>query len=184
MAGRIFAGRTANLGVGLRALRAHSLLRRPTTPSPVLGIVVAAAFIVVETVAMLLLKQLDPQEAFETLYLLGVVVVSTVWAVGLATTTSVASALALAYFRNWPDRHFAPLNLENGIFIVVFLAVALSTNFVAGLARARAVEADERRREANALATQQAALRRVATLVARGVTPAEVFSAVADEMAR
>ena len=162
MAGRIFAGRTSDPGVGLRATRAHSLLRRPTTPSPVLGIVVAAAFIVVETVAMLLLKQLDPQEAFETLYLLGVVVVSTVWAVGLATTTSLASALALAYFRNWPDRHFAPLNLENGIFIVVFLAVALSTNFVAGLARARAVEADQRRREANALATQQAALRRVA----------------------
>jgi len=134
-----------------------------------LGIVVAAAFIVVETVAMLLLKQLDPQEAFETLYLLGVVVVSAVWAVGLATTTSVASALALAYFRNWPDRHFAPLNLENGIFIVVFLAVALSTNFVAGPARACAVEADQRRREANALATQQAALPRVATLVARGV---------------
>jgi signal transduction histidine kinase len=34
------------------------------------------------------------------------------------------------------------------------------------------------------LADQQAALRRVATLVARGVTPPEVFSAVADEMAR
>jgi signal transduction histidine kinase len=184
MAGRIFAGRTCNLGVGLRAMRAHSLLRRPTTPSPVLGIVVAAVFIAVETVAMLLLKQLDPQEAFETLYLLGVVVVSTVWAVGLATTTSVASALALAYFRNWPDRHFAPLNLENGVFIVVFLAVALSTNFVAGLARARAVEADQRRREANALATQQSALRRVATLVARETAPPEVFSEVATELAR
>jgi signal transduction histidine kinase len=34
------------------------------------------------------------------------------------------------------------------------------------------------------LATQQAALRRVATMVARGVNPAEVFSAVAEEMAR
>jgi signal transduction histidine kinase len=34
------------------------------------------------------------------------------------------------------------------------------------------------------LATQQTALRRVATLVARGVNPAEVFSAVAEEMAR
>ena len=116
----------------------------------------AAVFIVVETVAVLLLKQVEPQEAFETLYLLGVVVVSTVWGVGVAMTTSVASALVLAYFRNWPDRHFALLNLENGIVIVVFLAVALSTNFVAGLARARAVEADQRRREANALATQQA----------------------------
>ncbi|MBV9091964.1 MAG: GAF domain-containing protein [Mycobacteriaceae bacterium] len=34
------------------------------------------------------------------------------------------------------------------------------------------------------LATQQAALRRVATLVARGVSPEEVFSAVAEEMGR
>ncbi|MGH3635030.1 MAG: histidine kinase, partial [Mycobacterium sp.] len=34
------------------------------------------------------------------------------------------------------------------------------------------------------LATQQAALRRVATLVARGVTPQEVFAAVAEEMGR
>jgi signal transduction histidine kinase len=164
-------------------MRAHSLLRRPTPPSPVLGIVVAAAFIVIETVAVLLLKQLAPHEAFETLYLPGIVVVSTVWGVGVAMTTSVASALALAYFCNWPDRHFA-LNLERGIVIVVFLAVALSTNFVAGLARARALEADQRRREANALATQQSALRRVATLVARETAPPEVFSEVATELAR
>src|SRR6202022_1034103 len=34
------------------------------------------------------------------------------------------------------------------------------------------------------LATQQSALRRVATLVARGVSPAVVFSAVAEEIAR
>jgi signal transduction histidine kinase len=34
------------------------------------------------------------------------------------------------------------------------------------------------------LAEQQAALRRVATLVARGVSPSEVFAAVADEVAR
>jgi signal transduction histidine kinase len=161
-----------------------SVLRRPTTPSLVVGIVVAASFIVVETLAVLLLKQLDPQEAFETLYLLGVVVVSTVWGLGLATTTSVASAIALAYFRNWQDRHFAPFHLENGVVVVVFLVVALLTNFVAGLARARAVEADQRRREASVLAEQQAALRRVATLVARGVTPSEVFSAVARELAR
>ncbi|MDQ1464517.1 MAG: hypothetical protein QOC73_1458, partial [Actinomycetota bacterium] len=40
------------------------------------------------------------------------------------------------------------------------------------------------REELRGLAEQQAALRRVATLVARGVDPSEVFSAVADEMAR
>jgi signal transduction histidine kinase len=46
------------------------------------------------------------------------------------------------------------------------------------------VEADQRRREANALATQQSALRRVATLVARETAPPEVFSEVATELAR
>jgi PAS domain S-box-containing protein len=40
------------------------------------------------------------------------------------------------------------------------------------------------RDEVSVLAEQQAALRRVATLVARGTSPSEVFSAVADEMAR
>jgi len=163
--------------------RLLSVLGRPAAPSLVLGIVVAASCIVVETLVVLLLKQLDPQEAFETLYLLGVLVVSTVWGLALATTTSVASAIALAYFRNWPDRHFVPFDLENGVVIIVFLVVALLTNFVAGLARARAVEADQRRREASVLAEQQGALRRVATLVARGVTPSEVFSAVAGELA-
>ena len=105
--------------------RLLSVLGRPAAPSLVLGIVVAASCIVVETLAVLLLKQLDPQEAFETLYLLGVVVVSTVWGLGLARTTSVASAIALAYFRNWPDRHLVPFDLEDGVVIIVFLVVAL-----------------------------------------------------------
>src|SRR6266849_3491314 len=37
---------------------------------------------------------------------------------------------------------------------------------------------------AERLADEQAALRRIATLVARGVPPAELFAAVADETAR
>ena len=40
------------------------------------------------------------------------------------------------------------------------------------------------RDELRELVEQQAALRRVATLVARGVSPSEVFAAVADEVAR
>jgi K+-sensing histidine kinase KdpD len=117
--------------------RLLSVLRRPTAPSLDWGIAVAASFIVVETLAVLLLKRLDPQEAFVTLYLLGVWVVSTVWGLGLAMTTSVASAIAVAYFRNWPATHFVPLDPENGVAIVVFLVVALFTKFVAGLAGTR-----------------------------------------------
>src|SRR5258708_40219054 len=112
----------------IAAMSARVTSRRPTAPSLVLGIVVAASFIVVETLAVLLLKQLDPQDAFETLYLLGVVVVSTVWGLGLATTTSVVSAIALAYFRNWPASHFVQLDLENGVARAGLLVVAVVSN--------------------------------------------------------
>jgi signal transduction histidine kinase len=62
---------------------------------------------------------------------------------------------------------------------------------LAGTARTRAADAEERRQQAEtsgealgALADQQAALRRVATLVARGVPASEIFPAVAHELAR
>src|ERR1700694_2912762 len=61
----------------------------------------------------------------------------------------------------------------------------------AGLALTRAAEAGRRRREVEAsrhelgvLAELQASLRRIATLVARGVSPSEVFSAVVGEVSR
>ena len=47
----------------------------------------------------------------------------------------------------------------------------------------RAAEAEQRRRQADLLADQQAALRRVATLVARAAEPAEVFSVAVGELA-
>jgi signal transduction histidine kinase len=49
---------------------------------------------------------------------------------------------------------------------------------------ATSAELQASRDDLTGLATQQAALRRVATLVARGVSPEQVFSAVAAEMAR
>jgi signal transduction histidine kinase len=170
----------------------------PGGPSFAVGIVVAVAAIAAETLLVWLLQHQDPGEAFEPIYLLGVLVVSTGWGLGLAVGTSVASAMMLAYVRDWQSGHLAPFNFENGVVVLIFLAVALCTNFIAGLARAREIEAEDRRREAEVaaamlrdsrdsvtvLATQQEALRRVATLVARGVSPSDVFTAVAEEMAR
>ena len=156
-------------------------LLRTTVPPVWIGIVVAAVFIAVETLLVLLLRQRNPGEAFEPIYLLGVLVVSAVWGLGLSLATSVASVGVMAYF--WPGQ-FEPFSIENGVVVVIFLAVALFTSFVAGVARTRAIEAEESRQKVSLLAGQQAALRRVATLVARGVGPSEVFAAVADEMAR
>jgi signal transduction histidine kinase len=163
--------------------RPLSLLLRSTRPPVWLGLVVAASFIAMESVVVLLLKQIAPGNAFGVVFLVGVLVVSTVWGFGLSVATSVASAVAFDYFRNGPA-DFTLTKAENLMVIGIFVAVALVANMLAHLARARALEAEHRRDELRVLADLQASLRRVATLVARGVDPSEVFSTVADELAR
>ncbi|MDT5126398.1 MAG: hypothetical protein QOG79_1910 [Mycobacterium sp.] len=169
--------------------RLISLLLRPKTPPVWLGLMVAASFIVAETGAVLLGVQVAPGDAFGVVYLLGVLVVSTVWGFGLATATSVASALAFDYFRGWPGAF--DFGADDWTVVGVFVLVALVSNTLASLVRTRAVEADHRRGEAErsrdqlrTLAELQSSLRRVATLVARAAPPFEVFATVAGELAR
>lgn len=159
-----------------------SLLVRPTPPPFWLGLVAAAALIVLETVVIVVLKHFAPTNAFGLVYLLGVLLAGTGWGFGLAAITALASAVAFDYCRSWPDN--ASLAEPQNWFVVgVFFIVALLSNSLAGVARASAIEAERRRREADLAARQQTALRRVATLVARGVPPSEVFSAVVAELA-
>lgn len=162
--------------------RIMPLLVRPTPPPLWLGLVSAVALIGVETIVVVLLKYLAPDMAFGTVYLLGVLLVGTVWGFGLATITALASALAFNYCRSWPNG-FVLDQLQNWVVVGVFFVVAVLCNSLAALARARASEAERRRQEADLAARQQTALRRVATLVARNVPPAEVFSAMVAELA-
>ena len=187
----------AHVGPPAMGVRLLSRLLRPTARSLTVGIVVAATLIGAETLLVYLLEQIAPGMAFGVVYLLGVLVISTGWGFGLAVTTSVTSALAFDYFHVQPGS-VVPDSAADVVAITMFVMVALAANTLAGVARARAAEADQRRQEADerrreadlaaarahALAELQAALRRVATLVARGVTPAEVYAAVATELAR
>jgi signal transduction histidine kinase len=167
-----------------------SLLVRPTAPPLWLGLVVGASFIVAETLLVRLLLRIAPGETFGAVFLLGVLVVSARWGFGLSVSTTLASALAYAYVHFEGEGSFLPTEVDGWVAILIFLPIALLANVLAGQARLRTAEADQRRREAEAhrdelrvLADQQAALRRVATLVARAVPPSEVFSAVARELA-
>jgi signal transduction histidine kinase len=162
--------------------RVLALLVRPTPPPLWAGLAVAAGLIAVETVVVVLLKHFAPTEIFGTVYLLGVLLVGMGWGFGLAAITAMVSALANDYFRSWPES-IGLTQPQDWVVIGVFFIVALLSNSLAGLARARAIEADRRRHEADLAARQQTALRRVATLVARGVPPSEVFSAVVAELA-
>jgi signal transduction histidine kinase len=192
MPGAISARGCSDAEVGPAPIRAHllSLLVRPTSPSLALGLVVAASLIVAETLLGYLLGRVAPESALGVVYLLGVVVIAIGWGFWLAAATSVASTLAFDYFLIKPIWSLTVTDPRDWVALAVFLVVALLASTVADLAR-RAAEADQRRREAElaadlgrVLAEQQAALRRVATLVARGVSSSEVFSAVVRELAR
>jgi signal transduction histidine kinase len=168
-----------------------SLLVRPAAPPLKWGLVVAASLIVAETLVLYPLKRIAFENTLGVVYVLGVVVVAIVWGFWLAAATSVASVLAFDYFHIPPVFTLSPTQAGDWVAIIIFLVVALAASTLAGAARARAAEAGQQRRhveasrdELSVLANQQAALRRVATLVARGVSPSEVFSAVADETAR
>ncbi|MFC0451250.1 DUF4118 domain-containing protein [Rhodococcus jostii] len=170
--------------------RVISLLVRPTTPPLWLGVVVAATVIAVETVVVHQLDKVAPHNAFGAVFLLGVLVVSARWGFALSVMTTVVSALVYVYFHLQVEGTLLPTKAGDWVAVVVFLPVALVANLMAGQARLRTAEAVLRRREAEAsrdelaiLAEHQAALRRVATLAARGASPPEVFTAVAEELA-
>jgi signal transduction histidine kinase len=152
---------------------------------------VAASLIVAETLVLYPLKRIAFENTLGVVYLLGVVVVAMMWGFWLAAATSVASVLAFDFFHIAPVFALSPTQAGDWVALTIFLVVALVASTLAGVARARGAEAGQYRRqveasrgELSALGDQQAALRRVATLVARGASPSEVFSAVADEMAR
>jgi signal transduction histidine kinase len=122
------------------------------------------------------------------LYLLAVVAVALVGGSVPALVAAVAAAALLAYYFIPPD-NFAVADLDDVVALVAFLLVAAAVSSAVGLAAGRAREAGALatanaagREELRVLAEEQAALRRVATLVARGLPPAEVFAAVAEEV--
>jgi signal transduction histidine kinase len=190
--GEARVARSSDLAAGSPPMSARlvGLLVRPTAPPLAVGIGVAATFIVAETVLVYLLEKIFPGMPFGVVFLLGVLVVSAGWGFGLAVSTTVASALVYAFVHLDADGSIFPITAEDWVAIIIFVPIALLANVLAGQARLRAAEANRRRREAEesrdelrVLADQQAALRRIATLVARAVVPSELFSAVAQELA-
>jgi signal transduction histidine kinase len=111
------------------------------------------------------------------LYMLVILPVAIVWGTALTAVTAVLSIVVYTYLFIRPG----PASEVGGWRSTVPLGVFLVTAIVVGelAARLRRAALSSAR-----LSAEQAALRRVATLIARGVPPADVFGAMAEELAK
>ncbi|MFJ2033340.1 DUF4118 domain-containing protein [Streptosporangium sp. NPDC087985] len=128
--------------------RLLSLLLRPTRPPLMLGIVVGVLCVVAETLLTYPLEQFAPGSSMGAFYLLGVLVVSYVWGLGLGMATAVVSGVVFDYFNLPPRDTFTIFTSWSWLDLLIFLVVALLVSSAAALMRSLAIEADERRREA------------------------------------
>jgi signal transduction histidine kinase len=109
------------------------------------------------------------------LYLFAVLPVAVCWGVRFAVVVSVASTATFNFFFVAPLYQFTPSDSDDWISLATFLLTAVVVGQLAARLRR---QADESAR----LAEEQAALRRVATLVAQGVVADELFGAVTEEV--
>jgi len=114
------------------------------------GITVAAAFIIIETLLVYWLQQMGSDKSFRALFLLGVVVVSAACGFRLAVATTLVSAFVYVYFHLDPG---GSIVANDFVALFVFLPIAFSANIIGRQARLRATESEERRQQADAAAS-------------------------------
>jgi two-component system sensor histidine kinase KdpD len=151
-----------------------------TAPPVALGLVVAAAGIALTTGLLYPLRDIAPVVALGVLYLLVVLLVSSVWDLWLGIATALASALAFNFFHIPPTGRLTIAQSENSVALGVFLVVAIVVSSLAEAARTRAREGDERRREADLAAEMARLLLRGADLEAALATAAQRLAATLD----
>jgi two-component system sensor histidine kinase KdpD len=126
--------------------RAPSLLPGPERPSLRSGVIVGACGVALATAVIYPLKSIAPVLSLGVVYLLAVLVVSTYWGLALGLATSLASAAAFNFFHLPPTGRFTIADSRNWVALAAFGVVAIATSTIA---RSRAIEAEDRRRDAD-----------------------------------
>jgi two-component system, OmpR family, sensor histidine kinase KdpD len=143
---------------------------RPARSTSV-GLLVAAALVAATTGAIYGVREAVPVVATGVLYLIAVLIVSSYWGLWLGLATSVASAAAFNFFHIPPTGRWTIAESENWLALGAYFVAAVFVSTLANAARARAVEAKERRREAD-LAAELARLLLGAGELSAAVGPA------------
>jgi len=123
--------------------------RRPTTPGLGLGLVAAVCGVGAATAVVFGLREIAPVLSLGVVYLLVVLAVATWWGLWMGLATALVSALAYNFFHLPPTGEFEIRGTRNWVALGAFLVVGVAVSVVAELARSRAIEAHERREEAD-----------------------------------
>ncbi|HTU77970.1 MAG TPA: DUF4118 domain-containing protein [Solirubrobacteraceae bacterium] len=153
------------------------LLLAPEPPPRRVGATVALAAVALSTLIVYPLAHIAPVVSLSVVYLPAVLVVSITWGVWLGLATAVISAAAFNFFHLPPVGRFTLQNSSNWVALGAFLVVAILASSVAEVTRARARDADERRREADLAAE-------MARLLLRGDDLAEALPTAAARLAQ
>jgi Domain of unknown function (DUF4118) len=118
------------------------------------------------------------------LYLLAVVPIALMYGTAVAGAVAVASMAAFTFFFLPPRYSFDLGTSDRWSVLVAFLVAALVVSQLAARSQREARQSARLVDQQARLAEEQAALRPVATLVARGAPPEELFAAVVAEAGR
>jgi two-component system sensor histidine kinase KdpD len=129
-------------------------------PASWLGLVAMLAAVAAATLLVYPLKSIAPVVSLGVVYLPAILLISIVWGLRLGLLASLASALAFNFFQIPPLHRFTIADGENWVALATFVIVAAVSSAVAGLARARALEAERRREQADRALAELAALSR------------------------
>jgi two-component system sensor histidine kinase KdpD len=122
---------------------------RAGRPSLTFGIVIAVACIALATLVIYPLTHVAPFVSLSVVYLPAVVLVSAYWGLRLGLATAIGSAAAFNFFHLPPVGTLSVADRRDWAALAAFVVVAVATGLIGELARVRAQEADERRREAD-----------------------------------
>jgi K+-sensing histidine kinase KdpD len=144
-------------------------------PPTWLGLLATLGAVAIGTALVYPLKSVAPVVSLGIVYLPGILLISTVWGLRLGLLASVASAAAFNFFQIPPLHRFTIADEENWVALASFAIAAILSSAVAGLARARAIEAERGREEADRALAELAALTRERDLMQAEVVEAEAL---------
>jgi two-component system sensor histidine kinase KdpD len=125
-------------------------LELASEPPPAwLGLAAALAAVAAATLLAYPLKSVAPVVSLGVIYLPAILLLSIVWGLWLGLVASMLSAVAFNFFHLPPLHHFTIAEEGNWVALATFALAAAISSAVAELARSQALDAEQRRQEAD-----------------------------------